>query len=124
MFSTTELSTDPKTGVVRRHHVFEEWLNRQVKKAVAQASIRKPVSFHTLRHAFATHLIESAIDIRSVQELLGHSDVSTTMIHAHELNAAAGCTARPLNTIALVQYQTALRVVGEGPLRVDSVGSA
>ena len=73
---------------------------RDVKKAVAQAGIAKPVSVHTLRHSFATHLLQDGTDIRTVQELLGHSDVSTTMIYTHVLKVAAGGTASPLDALA------------------------
>ena len=72
-----------------------------LKKAVAQAGICKPVSVHTLRHSFATHLLQSGTDIRTVQELLGHSDVSTTMIYTHVLKVAAGGTSSPLDSLAL-----------------------
>ena len=85
----------------RRHHLFEEQLQRAVKKAVAQAGICKPVSVHTLCHSFATHLLQAGSDIRTVQELLGHSDVSTTMIYTHVLKVAAGGTASPLDALAL-----------------------
>ena len=92
---------DPATGVERRHHVFEERLQRAIQKAVADAGIAKPVSVHTLRHSFATHLLQSGTDIRTVQELLGHSDVSTSMIDTHVLKVAAGGTASPLDALAL-----------------------
>jgi site-specific recombinase XerD len=79
--------------------LFEERLQRAVKNAVMQATIAKPVSVHTLRQSFATHLLQSGTDIRSVQEPLGHGDVSTTMIHTHVLKVAAGGTRSPLDSL-------------------------
>ena len=102
MFPSPKLSVDPRSGVERRHHLFEERLQRALKKAVAAVGIVKPVSVHTLRHSFATHLLQSGTDIRTVQELLGHSDVSTTMIYTHVLKAAAGGTASPLDALLSV----------------------
>ena len=99
MFPSPTLSVDPRSGVERRHHLFEERLQRSLKKAVALAGIAKPVSAHTLRHSFATHLLQSGTDIRTVQELLGHSDVSTTMIYTHVLKVAAGGTTSPLDSL-------------------------
>jgi site-specific recombinase XerD len=81
--------------------LFEERLQRAIKRAVAQAGMCTPVSVHTLRHSFATHLLQSGTDIRTVQELLGRSDVSTTMIYAHVLKVAAGRTVSPLDTMGL-----------------------
>ena len=91
-------SIDPDTGAERRHHLFEERLQRAIKKAVAHAGICKPVSVHTLRHSFTTQLLQPGPDIRTVQELLGHSDVST-VIYAHVLRVAAGGTSSPLDTM-------------------------
>jgi hypothetical protein len=99
MFPSPTLSIHPDTGVVRRHHLFEERLQRALKRAVARSGIAKPVSVHTLRHSFATHLLRAGADIRTVQELLGHSDVSTTMIYTHVLKIAAGGTASPLDVL-------------------------
>ena len=99
MFPSPTLSVDPRSGIERRHHLFEERLHRSLKKVVALAGIAKPVSVHTLRHSFATHLLQSGTDIRTVQELLGHSDVSTTMIYTHVLKVAAGGTTSPLDSL-------------------------
>jgi integron integrase len=100
VFPAEDLSIDPRTGVERRHHLFDERLGRRLKQALAQAGIAKPVSAHTLRHSFATHLLQSGTDIRTVQELLGHSDVSTTMIYTHVLKVASGGTASSLDALA------------------------
>ncbi|MFH1969452.1 MAG: integron integrase [Verrucomicrobiota bacterium] len=86
VFPAKSLSVDPRSGKVRRHHINENLLHRAVKQAVEQAGITKTVSCHTFRHSFATHLLQAGSDIRTVQELLGHADVATTMIYTHVLN--------------------------------------
>lgn len=98
-FPAAGLSVDPRSGIERRHHAHEKSLQRAMKQAVEDAGICKPVSVQTLRHSFATHLLHSGYDIRTMQELLGHADVSTTMIYTHVLNRGGRGVVSPLDAL-------------------------
>jgi len=100
VFPAATRSRDPRSGTIRRHHLDESTIQKAVKRAVHRANVAKPASSHSFRHSFATHLLEDGYDIRTIQELLGHADVQTTMIYTHVLNSAGGRGVRsPLETL-------------------------
>ena len=97
LFPARERSIDSRSGIMRRYHILTRSVQRHVKKAIEQAGIHKPASCHTFRHSFATRLLEKGYDIRTVQELLGHSDVRITEIYTHVLNRGANAVRSPVD---------------------------
>ena len=99
VFPATRLSTDPRSGKTRRHHIHETSLQKAIRSSARAAGIHKRVTSHTMRHSFATHLLESGKDIRMVQELLGHADVSTTMMYTHVIKKGGLAVQSPFDVL-------------------------
>jgi len=104
VFPAQSLSKDPRTGIVRRHHLDPSPINKALANAVGVAGIEKRVSAHTLRHSFATHLLQRGTDIRTIQSLLGHKDVQTTMIYTHVLQQGGEGVLSPLEDLGKLEY--------------------
>ena len=101
MFPAREVSVDPRGGLNRRHHVDPSVINKAIKSAVQRAGLTKQISAHTFRHSFATHLLQRGTDIRTIQALLGHKDVTTTMIYTHVLQQGGQGVPSPLDDLGI-----------------------
>jgi len=119
VFPATRIYVDRETGKHHRHHYHESAIQRVVKEAVRRSGLAKPATPHTLRHSFATHLLEDGYDIRTVQELLGHNDVSTTMIYTHVLNRGPAAVRSPADRLATLETPAPAPPAGPRPAEID-----
>jgi integron integrase len=103
VFPASQFSRDPRSGIIRRHHLYETSVQKAVRKAAMEAGITKPVGPHTFRHSFATHLLQGGADIRKIQELLGHQDLKTTMVYTHVAGIGAGVKS-PLDSMVISDH--------------------